>query len=317
MATNANEGHRFGGAWTELKLDAVSDYCQFFNKVLVGQPSPSKPFERWYFDGFAGSGTRRVERISGGLLDGTPSEAEQHDLAGSVLKALEVDPPFDRLVFIEGHGGRFKSLEAIKAQHPERGIICVMGDANAKLKEIFGAPPWSQQTAGRGSCRGLCFLDPYGMAVDWATLALLASTRAVDVWYLFPLDAVSRQLAGDLNRVDEHKQRRLDEIFGTENWREEIYRTETTRDLFAEKITKSTRQFDRGQLERYSQERLRTIFREVSEPLPLLNDQGRQIFSLFCLSNSASDPAIALIKKGVAWVLKKHGRSASRHMSAH
>ena len=30
MATaNNDQGHVFGGAWTELKLDAVNDYCAF------------------------------------------------------------------------------------------------------------------------------------------------------------------------------------------------------------------------------------------------------------------------------------------------
>ena len=307
MAGTRDQAHRFGGAWTEVKLDAVSYYCQFFNKVLVGQPSPDRQFERWYFDAFAGSGTRRVERVEGGLLEGRPAEIASQDLAGSVLRALQVDPPFHKLAFIEGHRGRFQSLEKIKAEHPERGIVCLNGDANEKLTEIFGRPPWSQQREGKGSCRGLCFLDPYGMNVEWATLKLLAETRAVDVWYLFPLEAVSRQLAGTLDRVDENKQRRLDEIFGTPNWREDIYKVEETHDLFAEKITTATRQLDRGQIERYARERLGTIFtRYVSDPLPLLNDSGRQLFSLFCLSNSSSDAAIALIKKGVASVLKKY-----------
>ena len=301
-----NQGHRFGGAWTEVKLEAVSDYCQFFNKVLEDQPSPSRPFERWYFDAFAGSGTRRVERAVGGLLDGGPLQTEARDLAGSVLKALEIDPPFHKLAFIEGHRGRFNSLEAIKAANPERGIVCFHGDANRKLLEIFGSPPWSQQREGRGSCRGLCFLDPYGMNVDWATLKLLAETRAVDVWYLFPLEAVSRQLAGDLARVDVHKQRRLDEIFGTPTWRDDIYKLEVRRDLFSE-TTSATRQLTRVEIEHYAQERLGSIFSYVSNPLPLLHDTRRQLFSLFCLSNSSSRAAINLIKRGVDWVLKKHG----------
>ena len=75
------------------------------------------------------------------------------------------------------------------------------------------------------------------MAVDSSTLKLLAETRAVDLWYLFPLDAVSRQITGNLDCVDEHKQRRIDEIFGNQNWREDIYSIETTQDLFAEMIT--------------------------------------------------------------------------------
>jgi three-Cys-motif partner protein len=303
----AEQGHRFGGAWTEIKLEAVSDYCQFFNKVLVGQPSPDRQFERWYFDAFAGSGTRRVEREIGGLLEGRPTEIEIEDMAGSVLKALNVIPPFHKLAFIEGHHGRFRSLEKIKATHPERGIICYRGDANQKLLEIFSSPPWSQQHKGQGSCRGLCFLDPYGMNVEWATLKLLAQTQAVDVWYLFPLEAVSRQLAGTLDRVDKNKQRRLDEIFGAPTWRDDIYKVEPKFDLFSGNTTTATRQFDRSQVERYAQNRLNSIFRYVSDPLPLIHDSGRQLFSLFCLSNSASSAAIGLIRKGVAWVLKKNG----------
>ena len=313
--TGDDGGHVFGGSWTEVKLDAVSDYCHYFNKVLRDQPSAARPFERWYFDGFAGSGHRREVRGGAGLWEGLQAASTTVDLAGSVLKALEVDPHFDRLAFVEGHRGRFRSLEAIRDANPDRRITCLHGDANGKLAELFSAPPWSRQHSGRGSCRGLCFLDPYGMAVDWSTLELLADTRAVDVWYLFPLEAVSRQLAGSLHRVDGHKQRRLDEIFGTRTWREEIYRTNTTPDLFVEEITTETRVFDRGQIERYAQARLGSIFAYVSEPLPLLHDTGRQLFSLFCVSNSSSERAIKLIRKGVDWVLKKHGSSAFRHTS--
>lgn len=313
----SNGSHRFGGIWTELKLDAVSYYCMFFNKVLLNQPHPDNPFKRWYFDGFAGSGTRQEDVQVGGLFDGRALDVETRELEGSALRALRVDPPFDYLAFIEGHAGRFSALEEIKAKHPHRNIECIKGDANSKLATIFSSPPWSLQRAGKVSHRGLCFLDPYGMNVDWRTLEILASTRAVDVWYLFPLDAVVRQLAGDLDRVDANKQKRLDEIFGTQNWRSDIYRARQTADLFAEVVETSSRSFDRGQIENYAQERLRTIFCEVSEPLPLLNERGRQIFSLFCLSNSASPQALALIKKGVTSVLKKYGPGASRHRSGH
>jgi type III restriction enzyme len=95
------------------------------------------------------------------------------------------------------------------------------------------------------------------------------------------------------------------------------YRTETSLDLFAETISTATRTFDRGQIESYAKGRLETIFKYVSEPLPLLHDTGRQMFSLFCLSNSASDSAIKLIKNGVQSVLKKHGPAASHRRSGH
>lgn len=180
MGTGADQGHAFGGAWTELKLAAVSYYFEFFTKVLK-----ERSFELWYIDAFAGSGTR-VEHIEiGGLLHGVPSEITTHELAGSVLKALEIDPPFRRLVFIEGHGGRFKELDAIRQTHPERNIECCHGDANEELQRIFSSAPWSRQRGSAGKLRAVVFLDPYGMNVEWETLKQLAQTRSVDVWYLF------------------------------------------------------------------------------------------------------------------------------------
>lgn len=311
MVANVGEhGHRFGGAWTELKLDAVHYYLGFFTRVLKTQP-----FDLWYIDAFAGSGTRTVERETGGLLEAEPMGQTTEEIAGSVLRALEVDPPFSRHVFVEGNASRFRELDAIRLSRPEKRIECRQGDANSQLKDIFQSEPWISQPAGRGKLRAVVFLDPYGMNVEWETLRLLASTRAVDVWYLFPMLAVTRQLAKNISRVDENKSARLDTIFGTTGWREELYDTQVNNDLFAQSITTSVRKVTLPQIEAYSQKRLETLFRYVSEPLPLIAEGRGQQFSLFCLSNSASDAAIDLIKKGVRATLKKHGGSASRRMS--
>jgi three-Cys-motif partner protein len=218
-----DQGHRFGGAWTEVKLDAVNYYLSFYTDVLRNKPSPQNPFELWYIDAFAGSGSRRVERSTGGIFENEPLGTETIELAGSVLKALDVTPAFKRLVFIEENATRFRSLERIAAVKTDRHITPLHGDANTKLKEIFGAKPWSDQDRNKGSHRAVVFLDPFGMSVKWETLKLLANTGAVDVWYLFPTGAVNRQLAGNLSRVDEHKQRALDEVFGTSTWRDDIY----------------------------------------------------------------------------------------------
>jgi three-Cys-motif partner protein len=298
-------GHRFGGAWTEIKLDAVNYYLQFYTRVLKDKPTPQKPFELWYIDAFAGSGSRRIDRITGGLFEGEPLGEETVDLAGSVLRALDVDPPFKRLVFIEGNRNRFRQLKAIATAHPERHITPIHGDANDKLQLIFGAPPWSEQRKGRGSHRAIVFLDPFGMSVQWETLKLLAETEAVDVWYLFPTGAVNRQLAGDFSKVDENKQRALDQVFGSTAWREDIYKVNSARGLFDEVVSSASKTFSVDQIERYAQDRLKSIFGYVSDPLPLLNDRDSKIFSLFCLSNSSNPRALGLIRNGVKSVLKK------------
>jgi len=311
MAAVAGErGHRFGGAWTELKLEAVHYYLGFFTRVLRTQP-----FDLWYIDAFAGSGTRTIERETGCLLEDAPVTEVTEELAGSVLRALAVEPPFSRHVFIEGNESRFRELEEIRTSRPEKKIICRHGDANTELQAIFTSSPWSDQAAGRGKLRAVCFLDPYGMNVEWATLELLANVRAVDVWYLFPMLAVTRQLANDIARVDGYKAAKLDTIFGTTNWREELYDTQVFTNLFEERVTTSTRKVTLSQIEEYARKRLETLFRYVSPSLPLIADGRGQLFSLFCLSNSASDAAIELIKKGVKATLQKYGGAASRRMS--
>jgi three-Cys-motif partner protein len=200
-------------------------------------------------------------------------------------------------------------------------LSCIRGQRVSpyRLQEIFGAPPWSQQRSGRGSHRAIVFLDPFGMSVKWETLKQLAETRAVDVWYLFPTGAVNRQLAGDFARVDEHKQGALDEVFGSTAWRADIYKAKIVQGGFFDKVvTTATKTFTVDQIERYAQDQLTTIFGYVSDPMTLLNDRDSKIFSLFCLSNSSSPKALALIKKGVIAVQKKFGgRWASHRMFYH
>ena len=305
MAKPVEQGHRFGGVWTELKLDAVHYYLGFFTKVLTTQP-----FDLWYIDAFAGSGTRFETRESGGLFEGAPIGTTTEQLAGSVMRALAVDPPFKRHIFIEGNAARFRELDQIRENNPEKLIQCRHGDANTELRSILSNPPWSKQVGGNGLNRAVVFLDPYGMNVAWDTLRLLAETRAIDVWYLFPLQAVTRQLAGELDRVDAHKQSRLDDIFGTTRWREELYGTQVITDLFANTFNTATRSVSQPQIEGYARSRLETLFCYVSEPLPLFAEGRGLLFSLLCLSNN--ERAVELIKRGVRATLKKFGAASHR-----
>lgn len=308
-------GHKFGGAWTEVKLDAISAYLVYYNKVLLTKPRLEKPFRRWYIDAFAGSGSRTAQISRGGLLEGEPLSVEEIELAGSARKALEIDPPFDRLLFVEPHRRRFQGLAELKTEYPGRNIDCRQGDANQELSRIFTAAPWRNRTGQNWTDRAVVFLDPYGMGVDWSTLEILAQTRAADVWYLFPLEAVNRQLAHNLDRVDENKQVRLDQIFGTPDWRVELYQTHVEQDLFDLPMARTGRNGSKKQIQQYAIDRLGTVFSYVSEPLPLVNDADRHLFSLLCLANPATPAARDLIDNGVKWVFKRYG-AASRHRSA-
>jgi len=299
--------HEFGGPWTELKLDAIADYLSFFTVALKNKPKPESPFQLWYVDAFAGTGERTVSREVGGLFEGRPSEVEKVQLDGSAKRALCTDPPFKHFIFIEQHPKRFAALKNLESEYPGRGISARDGDGNQVLRGLFTTPPWVTQHNGRGPHRAVVFLDPYDMSVRWSTLELLAKTGAVDVWYLFPLNAVVRQLANDFSAVDHSKQASLDEIFGTSSWRTDLYEERVQESLFDAPSTTTRRSATQRQIEAYAKRRLGTLFGYVSDPLPLLTSRGAQLFSLFCASANESPAARALVAKGVAHVLKKYG----------
>ena len=217
MATTERAEHRFGGSWTEIKLNAVSDYLNFYTGALKASPSPSDPFETWYVDAFAGTGDRTMEGGPEGLFTGGEGLLDRARLEGSARRALAIDPAFRHLVFIEKDAGRFAALERVRKDFPDRDIRCVQGDANEQIRQTFSQGPWVQR--GRsGLQRAVVFLDPYGMSVRWDTLRFLADTGRADVWYLFPLHAALRQLSHDHAALDPSKRAALDEVFGTPDW---------------------------------------------------------------------------------------------------
>jgi three-Cys-motif partner protein len=165
-------------------------------------------------------------------------------------------------------------------------------------------------------------LDPYALQVDWATLELLAKTRCVDAWYLFPLHDVTRQLARRRSGVGP-KEKRLDKVLGTA-WRELYELPPPTNEMYARTLFGSIPEFakeeyrkaTKAQIEAWFKSRLETIFSYVSEPLPLFSNIKQQKFSLFLTVANPSTPAINLAKKFHRHVLKNYAPKASRRTFA-
>jgi hypothetical protein len=60
--------HRFGGDWTQAKLDVLKDYLVAYTKALKDKPTAAQPFRKAYIDAFAGTGSRTArERESSGV----------------------------------------------------------------------------------------------------------------------------------------------------------------------------------------------------------------------------------------------------------
>lgn len=280
--------HRFGGAWTEIKLKVLRDYLHFYTQALKKQP-----FKLLYIDAFAGTGDRTVGSDQSGLF------ASERRLKGSARIALELARPFDRYVFIERNSRRFQVLETLRRQYPQHQIECLRGEANGELQDLCARIDWRQY-------RAMLFLDPYGLSVEWATLQRIARTQAIDLWYLFSLSGLYRQTARDFERVDPAGAARLDIVLGTPDWREAFYAptTPTTLDLFGDPVSPIIgRHADVDAIEAFVGDRLRAAgFAKVAEPLRLLLRGGASLYSLFfCVSNPK---AIALSMRAADHLLK-------------
>ena len=291
--------HEFGGQHTELKLSIIEKYLKAYTTALTG-----KFDELWYIDAFAGTGSRTIkhEEMPADVLGpGEPERIEQR--RGSAKIAIDVSPHFDLIVFIEAKPTHIAALNDLAAKHPRRRITVIKGDANDALKNLIAANSWR-------STRAVLFLDPYGMEVEWSTLEKVASTKAIDVWFLFPLAGLYRQATRQLMNIDQHKRAALTRMFGSEAWEEELYPKTFKNDLF-EGISEGPREraADVAGLERYAKSRLEKIFSKVLKPLPLPPNKRPQLFSLFlCISNK--DPKAVGLATRIGDHIRKAGISS-------
>lgn len=292
--------HNFGGEHTELKLDVIRAYLNFYCNALK-----NKNFETWYIDGFAGTGFRQQVLQTGGIFEDQPIALEEKTLLGSASIALATTPPFDHYHFVEAHGPRRQALKQMCQTAGRTEAVVHDGDANQRVIEILRSPLWTGgNTAWRQ--RAVVFLDPYGMGVRWQTLTALADSRRVDVWYLINLKAIQQQMAKDSRGIDDSKFAALSDIFGTADWKSEFYVSRPSQGtLFGGVEESDERVGDRKDISNYLRKRLATLFRFVSEPLPLTVGNIDRYFELYCLANPERDIALDLIKRGVRDIIKK------------
>jgi three-Cys-motif partner protein len=284
--------HEFGSQDTDLKLALVEAYLGRFTTALRW-----KFPELWYFDVFAGTGERtvRVAARDGDLFDeSTPESVERR--RGSARIAIEVVPPFHRIIFVEKKPKSIAALKALRALHPDRNIEVVAGDANQELIEAIARADW-QRT------RAVMFLDPYGMNVDWETLKAVANTRAIDVWYLFSLSGLYRQAARKAEAIDDNKRAAITRILGTDEWERELYAQPAQGNLLDDPVELQRTADVRG-LEAYVRARLQTIFPAVLPPRAIPVNSRPQRFSLFFAMSNPDPRAIAVATRIASHILK-------------
>ena len=288
----------FGGNWTIEKLNRVKKYLSAYARIMS-----KKGFRFAYIDAFAGTGYRslRQEESTQELMFPELMEKEARMfLDGAARVALQIEPQFHKYIFIEKDEKRFKELCRLKDMFASVGdrILVVNTEANTYIKDLCLNYKWQRH-------RAVMFLDPFGMQVTWETVEAIASTKAIDLWYLFPLGvAVNRLLKKD-GEIDEAIKASLDRLFGGKDWYNAFYSVRMESDLFGERsVTKKVGGFD--VIGDFFVNRLRKVFAGVADnPLPLFNSKRNPLY-LLCFASG--NPRGAKTAVNIAQdILKREG----------
>jgi three-Cys-motif partner protein len=274
--------HRFGGDWTQAKLEILRRYLAAYTKVLKDKPSANDPFRKAYIDAFAGTGTRAARERPSGQSQGDLLFPDLNDpaptqlLEGSARLALQIDPPFERYIFIELNQERCAQLESLKTEFPDRAgsIDIQQGEANVVIQSLC-AKDWSAH-------RAVLFLDPYGMQVDWKTIVAVASTKAIDLWLLVPLGMGMNRLAPRSGKLPDSWRQRMDAFLGTTDWYDEFYKVETKATLFGDDHLQVKASM--GVMARYFNSRLKQVFAGVVDEPGVLRNSANNPLYLLCFA---------------------------------
>jgi len=264
---------QFGGDWTGEKLERVRKYLVAYATIMNKQQ-----FRFAYIDAFAGTGynvSKTGDEDATVLFPDLGTGEAKQLLDGSARIALKATPRFTKYIFVEKDPNRFAELDRLKQEFPELAsdIVLINADANSYLRDVCENRNWKRN-------RAVLFLDPFGMQMSWDTLKAIAKTKAIDLWILFPLGvAVNRLLRRD-GQISPGWQRRLDDFFGTPDWRESFYKTKTEENLFGRE-TRTEKIADFDSIARFFVERLETIFAGVAKnPLALHNSSNTPLYLL-------------------------------------
>jgi three-Cys-motif partner protein len=293
--------HRYGGRHSDDKTARLREYLQAFATALK-----NRGFRLVYIDARAGSGGRTEVLPALPLLDGDDASPQIVTVPGSARLAMEVVPPFDHLLLVESNPDRYAALERLAAEFPKQKIDCRRGDANDAVQTFCRRAPWRGSKEAPKGMRGVDFLDPYGMEVDWPTVEAIAATESLDLWYFFPLMGLYRQAANNAPAIDATKRARLNRVLGTDEWERAWYGTpHGPTDLLGE-TADAIRTVDVDAIERYVKHRLETVFKgAVLDPLRIYHERRFPLASLFFAVSNPNPKAVQVASRIAKHILRR------------
>jgi three-Cys-motif partner protein len=246
------------GYWSEIKLEIVRKYASAYSRILSNQSFIKGHI---YIDAFAGAGTH-ISKTSGQAV------------AGSPVNAMQIEPAFTELHFIDMEGTRTTELRRLAEGDPR--VIVHEGDCNdILLRDVFPRCRYEDYR------RALCLLDPYGLNVNWEVLRVAGRMKGIEVFYNFMImDANMNVFMRDPTKVTPAQASRMDAVWGDDSWRSAAYKT--TQDLFGNTEEKAANQ----DIAEAFRTRLKTIagFAYVPPPIPMRNSRGAVVYYLYFAS---------------------------------
>lgn len=281
---NQNE---WGGPWTERKLEAFSKYVWSYLKIMKQKPY----WKTIYFDGFAGSGNRSDNCKSELYRQLKFSLEEESGYKGAAQRVINLKDglTFDYYYFIDSNEISLSHLEKRLSQDPgseNKQIVFRSGDANKWVLELAVALKTNKHAA-------LVFLDPFGMQINWDSIAALANTRS-DIWILVPTGVIVNRLLdkkGELKSIE-----KLQSFFGlcADDIKKSFYYSEHQNTIFGEEelVRKVSKPIEK--IARLYIDQLKAVWTHVIEnPLVLNNSKGVPIFHFVFASNNKNAVKIA------------------------
>jgi three-Cys-motif partner protein len=266
----------FGGKWTEEKLKRLKKYLRAYT-IIFDKNVKAKFFITTYVDGFAGTGSRFISKEEEDImLPFFEDEDVINFKQGSAQIALEVEPSFDRYIFIELNPNFASELKNFRQRYPHKAnkIKIIQKDANNFIQDWCSQTNWAKN-------RAVVFLDPYGMQVEWDTIKAIAETKAIDLWILFPVGQAVNRLLTKRKPPEGIWAEKLTKIFGTEEWKKAFYAEEKQTSLFGSKQKAYAKTANFDTIGKFFVKRLEKIFAKVAHnPLQLCNSKNVPIFLL-------------------------------------
>jgi len=246
------------GPWTVIKLEALEKYLTAFTRAS------KKARRTLYLDLFAGAASNEERETGRAIL-------------GSAYRGLEAEPRFSRIVLCELETAAAQSLkDRLTELYPGRDLTVLPGDCNASMPRYLAA--MAAADSGWRFAPSFAFLDQFSAEIRWSTIEWLAGFKhasaktKMEQWLYFGDSFLPRGLHGPSDARNPDYASRVDDMFGTRDWRKILAARED------DEIDGATVRHELVNLMRWRLER--KLGYRTTLPLVIRNRQGAGLYTM-------------------------------------